>query len=135
MNRKIFLFLPLLLWAVTMVATPKQSLVPAMIVYSTDGNKQVVLLDATDVTDFIVMQAGQSLSVDISEDQISGVRSITFAMIEAEEVATAVESAAAPIVSGVEKVLRDGQVIFRLQMQNGAVLEYDMRGNIITKMQ
>ena len=132
MNRKIFLFLPLLLWAVTMVATPKQSLVPAMIVYSTDGNKQVVLLDATDVTDFIVMQAGQSLSVDISEDQISGVRSITFAMIEAEEVATAVESAAAPIVSGVEKVLRDGQVIFRLQMQNGAILEYDIRGNIIT---
>ena len=130
MNRKILFFLPLLLCAVTMMAGA--TIVPAMIVYGTDGNKQVVQLDATDVTDLVVLQSGQSLSVDVPESHVSGVRSITFAMIDAEEVATAVDSATDPIVRGVEKVLRDGQVILRLQMQNGAILEYDMRGNIIT---
>ena len=128
MSKK-FLFLPLLLWAVTVMA--EQSLVPAMIVYGTDGNKQVVQLDATDVTDIIVLQNGQSLSVDIPESQVSGVRSIIFAMVDASEITSAIESTEAPIVRGVEKVLRDGQVILRLQMQNGTILEYDIKGNQI----
>ena len=41
----------LLLCAVTMVAGV--TVVPAMIVYGTDGNKQVLQLDATDVTDLV----------------------------------------------------------------------------------
>lgn len=127
MKRKL-LFLPLLLCAVMVMA--EQPLVPAMIVHGTDGNKQVVRLDATDVTDIIVLQDGQSLSVDIPESQISGVRSISFAMVDASEI-TAVESAEVSLVRGVEKVLRDGQVILRLQMQNGTILEYDIKGNQI----
>ena len=134
MNKKHFLLL-LLLWAVTVVAETQTSAVPAMIVQSTDGDRQVLQLDATEVTDLVVLQIGQSLSVDIPESQINGVRSITFAMVDADKITTAIESAEAPLVRSVEKVLRDEQVILRLQMQNGAVLEYDIRGNIISKMQ
>ena len=127
MKTKLFFFLPLLLWAVTVMA--EQPLMPAMIAYGTDGSRQVVQLEATDITDIIVFQNGQSLSVDIPEAQISGVRSITFAMVAADEITTAIESAEAPLVRGVEKVLRNGQVILRLQMQNGTIMEYDIRGN------
>ena len=127
--RKI-LFLPLLLWAVTMMA--EQSLVPAMIVYGTDGNKQVVQLDATNVTDLVVLQAGKSLSVDIPESQISGVRSISFSMVKVDEIPTAMENTEYTIVRSVEKVVRDGQVIIRLQTQNGATIEYNIQGNQIT---
>ena len=129
-KQKILLFLPLLLWAVTVMA--EQSLVPAMIVYGTDGNKQVVQLDATNVTDLVVLQAGKSLSVDIPESKISGVRNIVFAMVAAEEIPTAVEDTENPIVRSVEKILRDGQVIIRLNTQNGAILEYNIQGNQIT---
>lgn len=128
MKPKFFSFLPLLLWVVMAEATP--SVVPAMIVHGTDGNKQVVQLDATDVTDLVILQTGQSLSVNIPEAQISGVQSIIFAMVAAAEI-TAIESTEAPIVRGVEKVLRGGQVILRLQMQNGTILEYDIQGNQI----
>ena len=127
MNKKL-LFLPLLLWVMTVMA--EQSLVPAMIVYGTDGNKQVVQLDATNVTDLVVLQSGKSLSVDIPESQISGVRSISFSMVKVDE--TAVENTENPIVRSVEKIVRDGQVIIRLQTQNGAILEYNIQGNQIT---
>ena len=127
MNKKL-LFLPLLLWVVTVLA--EQPKVPAMIVYGTDGNKQVVQLDATNVTDLVVLQSGKSLSVDIPESQISGVRSISFSMVKVDE--TAVENTENPIVRSVEKVVRDGQVIIRLQTQNGATIEYNIQGNQIT---
>ena len=132
MKTKLFSFLTLLLWAVMAMAEAKPSVVPAMIVHGTDGGKQVVRLESTDVTDLIVLKNGLSLSVVIPETQVSGVRSITFAMIDAEEVATAVNSDIDPIVRSVEKVLRDGQVILRLQMHNGSILEYNIHGNKIT---
>ena len=130
--KKKFLLLPLLVWAVTMMAEASRTSVPAMIVYSTDGSRQVVQLDDTDITDLIVLQNGQSLSVDISETQVNGIRSITFAMVTANEVATAMESIKEPIIQGIEKVVRNGQIILRLQMQKGAILEYDIKGNRIT---
>ena len=130
MKQKNLLFLPLLLWAVTVMA--EQSLVPAMIVYGTDGNKQVVQLDATNVTDLVLLQDGKSLSVDIPESKISGVRSISFSMVKEGEIPTAVEDTETLLVRSVEKVVRDGQVIIRLQTQNGAILEYNIQGNQIT---
>ena len=130
MKQKKVLFLPLLLWAVTVMA--EQSTVPAMIVYGTDGNKQLVQLDATNVTDFVVLQDGKSLSVDIPESQKSGIRSITFAMVASKEIPTAIEEVENPIVRSVEKVVRDGQVIIRLQTQSGTILEYNIQGNQIT---
>lgn len=122
----------LLLWTVMVMAEPEQSIVPAMIVYCTDGSRRVVALDDTDVTDLIVLQTGQSLSVDIPESQNSGVRSITFAMVAAEEIPTTIESIDNTIVRGVEKIVRDGQIFIRLQTQNGTILEYDIHGNQIT---
>jgi hypothetical protein len=127
---KKFLFLPLLLIAIAvMVSAETPSLVPAMIVYGTDGSRQVVELDATNVTDLIVLQHGQSLSVDIPEAHINGIRSIAFAMIEASKVPTDIERAEDTLVRSVEKLIRDGQVILRLHTQNGGVIEYDIRGN------
>lgn len=131
MNRKI-LFLPSLLLAVIAMAESKPSVVPAMIVHGVDGSRQVLQLDATDVSDLIVLQTGQSLSVNIPESQVSGVRSIIFAMVAADEIPTAIESTETPIVRSVEKVVREGKAIIRLQMQNGTILEYDIQGNQLT---
>ena len=128
MKKRKLLFLPLLLWAVTVMAEQSPSLVPAMIVYGTNGVKQVVQLDATDVTDLIVLQNGQSLKVDIPEAQVSSVRSITFAMVSSDET-NAIENSESPLVRSVEKIVRDGQVILRLLLPDGTTLEYDMRGN------
>ena len=132
MKTKLFSFLPLLLWAVMVMAEAKPSIVPAMIVHGTDGGRQVLQLDATEVTDLIVQQTGQSLSVDIPEYQVNGVRSIIFAMVAADEISSAIESTEAPLVRGVEKVARDGQVIIRMHMHNGTILDYDIQGNQIT---
>ena len=131
MNRKI-LFLPLVLLAVMVMAESKPSVVLAMIVHGVDGSRQVLQLDATDVSDLIVLQTGQSLSVNIPESQVSGVRSIIFAMVAADEIPNAIESTETPIVRSVEKVVREGKVIIRLHMQNGAILEYDIQGNQLT---
>ena len=131
MNRKI-LFLPLLLLAVIAMAESKPSVVPAMIVHGMDGSRQVLQLDATDVSDLIILQTGQSLSVNIPESHVSGVRSIIFAMIAADEIPTAIESTEPTIVRSVEKVVREGKVIIRLQMQNCAIHEYDIQGNQLT---
>ena len=129
MNPKL-LFLPLLLWTVTVMA--EQPMVPAMIVHGTDGSRQVLQLDATGVTDLVILQNGQSLSVDIPETQNSGVRSIIFAMVSPDEVIMAIENAENPIVRSLEKVIRDGQVIIRLQLHSSAILEYNIQGNQIT---
>ena len=76
---KKLLLLPLLLMAVVVMAEQSPSLVPAMIIYDTNGVKNVVQLDVTNLTDLIILQDSASLAVDIPESSISGVRSITFA--------------------------------------------------------
>ena len=129
MKKKRRLLLFSLLFVAVGMSAEVPSPVPAMIVHGTDGSRQVVGLDATDVTDLVVLQNGQSLSVDIPEAQISGIRSIAFAMVDAGEVPMDIEHAENSLVKGVEKVLRDGQVFIRLQMQSGTILEYDIRGN------
>ncbi len=131
-KRSIFILSLLLVAAGVMAQTP--SLVPAMIVHSTDGQKQVVGLNDTNVTDLVVLQSGNSLSVDIPEAQINGIRSIAFALVDASEVPMDVESTEDTLVRSVEKVLRDGQVFIRLQTEKGGIIEYDIRGNkVITK--
>ena len=122
------LIFSLLLFAAGMMAqTP--SLVPAMIVQGTNGSRQVMPLETTAVTDLVVLRNGQTLSVDISGTQISGIKSIAFAMVESSELSTDIGQAENTLVRSVEKIMRDGQVILRLHMQNGALVEYDMRGN------
>ena len=122
------LIFSLLLFAAGIMAqTP--SLVPAMIVHGTNGSRQVMPLETTAVTDLVVLRNGQTLSVDISGTQISGIKSIAFAMVESSELSTDIGQAENTLVRSVEKIMRDGQVILRLHMQNGALVEYDMRGN------
>jgi hypothetical protein len=106
------------------------SLVPAMIVQRTDGTRQVIRLEATDVTELMVMQTGGALTVDIPESHLRGVRSITFAMVDKADL-TAIENNQQSAIF-CQKVLRDGQVLIRLQMPDGTIIEYDMHGNIIT---
>lgn len=131
---KKLLLLPLLLMAVVVMAEQSPSLVPAMIIYDTNGVKNVVQLDVTNLTDLIILQDSASLAVDIPESSISGVRSITFAMVSIEEIQNGIESAESPIVRSVEKVLRDGQVFIRLLLHDGSTLEYDIRGNKIINL-
>ncbi len=131
-KKRRILFLSLLLCAAGMSAQASRSLVPAMIVHGTNGSKQVVQLDATDVTDLIVLQNGQSLSVDIPETQVNCIRSITLAMVDAGNVPTSVERAENALVRSVEKVVRGGQVFIWLLTENGAILEYNIQGNQIT---
>ena len=120
--------------AVVVMAEQSPSLVPAMIIYDTNGVKNVVQLDVTNLTDLIILQDSASLAVDIPESSISGVRSITFAMVTIEEIQNGIESAENPIVRSVEKVLRDGQVFIRLLLHDGSTLEYDIRGNKIINL-
>lgn len=124
--KRIF-FLPLLLLAV--MASAEQLMVPAMIVHGTNGVKQVVKLNDTNVTDLVVSQNGQSLSVDIPETQINGVRTLVFAVVAESDISSALENTENSLVKGVEKVLRDGQVFIHLLLPDGTILEYDMRGN------
>lgn len=126
-KRRILIFSLLLCAAGLMAETP--SLVPAMIVHGTNGSRQVMPLETTAVTDLVVLRNGQTLSVDISGTQISGIKSIAFAMVESSELSTDIGQAENTLVRSVEKIMRDGQVILRLHMQNGALVEYDMRGN------
>lgn len=126
-KRSTLIFSLLLFAAGLMAETP--SLVPAMIVHGTNGSRQVMPLETTAVTDLVVLRNGQTLSVDISGTQISGIKSIAFAMVESSEVPTDIGQAENTLVRSVEKIMRDGQVILRLHMQNGALVEYDMRGN------
>ena len=133
MTKKL-LSLLVLLWAAMTIAATQQSLVPAMIIYDTNGVKNVVQLEVTNLTDLIILQDSASLAVDIPESSISGVRSITFAMVPIEEIQNGIESAENPIVRSVEKVLRDGQVFIRLLLHDGSTLEYDIRGNKIINL-
>jgi len=124
MNKKL-LFLPLLLWAVMAMG---QSLVPAMIVHGTNGNRQVVPLEATNVTELVVLPSRQALTVDVPEATKSGIRSITFAMVDPDEL-QAIEQTEDTLVQRVEKVLRDGQIFIRLLLPDGTSIEYDIKGN------
>lgn len=132
-KRSTLIFSLLLFAAGLMAETP--SLVPAMIVHGTNGSRQVMPLETTAVTDLVVLRNGQTLSVDISGTQISGIKSIAFAMVESSEVPTDIGEAENTLVRSVEKIMRDGQVILRLHMQNGALVEYDMRGNKVINNQ
>lgn len=127
MKKRRIVLLSLLLMAVGMSA--EQSLVPAMIVQGTNGIRHVVPLDATDVTDLLVLQNGQSMQIDIPEAQVNGVRCITFAMVPTNQ--TAIETTETALIRNVEKVVRDGQVIIRLLFPNGTTMEYDIHGNQI----
>lgn len=102
-------------------------LVPAMVVQMTDGSKQVVQLDYTSVTDFSVLVSKGSLSVSMPEADVTGVRSITFAMVE-ESTTTALEEVSSLDKATTDKVLFNGKLFIRATMPDGKQVWYDVMG-------
>jgi hypothetical protein len=102
-------------------------LVPAMVVQMADGSKQVVQLDYTSVTEFSVLCSKGSLAVNVPESNLMGVRSITFAMVNPNEI-TALEEVQTLEQATSDKVLLNGKLFIRATMPDGKQVWYDIMG-------
>ena len=130
--KKLFLFL-LGLFLCSMSApllAQEAEFVPAMVVQMADGSKQVVELDYTSVTDFSVLVSKGTLAVSVPEADLTGLRSITFAMVNPNEI-TALEEVEVLEQSTSDKVLMNGRLYIRATMPNGKQVWYDVLGNIL----
>ena len=105
-------------------------LVTAMVVQVADGSKQVVQLDYTAVTDFSVSCSKGSLAVSVPEADVTGVRSVIFAMVKQEEV-TALEEVLSLDKATTNKVLFNGKLFIRTTMPDGKQVWYDVLGNLV----
>ena len=104
-------------------------LVPAMVVQMADGSKQVVQLDYTAVTDFSVLCSKGSLAVGVPEADLTGVRSITFAMVKEGDITTDLEEVSSLDNATTDKVLLNGRLYIRATMSDGTQVWYDVMGN------
>ena len=102
-------------------------LVPAMVVQMADGTKQVVQLDYTAVTDFSVLCSKGTLAVSVPEANVTGVRSIMFAMVNPNEI-TALEEGQTLEQATTDKVLLNGKLFIRVTMPDGKQVWYDVMG-------
>ena len=128
--KKLFLFL-LSLYLCSMsvpILAQDAELVPAMVVQMTDGSKQVIQLDYTQVTDFSVLCSKGSLAVSAPEADVMGVRSITFAMVEKDNTTTSLEEVSSLDKAMTDKVLFNGKLFIRATMPNGKQVWYDVMG-------
>ena len=103
-------------------------LVPAMVVQMADGGKQVVQLDYTSVTDFSILLSKGSLAIDVPEAKLTGVRSITFAMVKQDEITTLLEEVTSLDKAMTDKVLLNGRLYIRATMPDGKQVWYDVLG-------
>ena len=127
--KKLFLFL-LGLFLCSMSApllAQEAEFVPAMVVQMADGSKQVVELDYTSVTDFSVLVSKGTLAVSVPEADLTGVRSITFAMVKPSDV-TALEEVQTLEQATSDKVLLNGRLYIRATMPDGKQVWYDVMG-------
>ena len=104
--------------------------VPAMVVHMADGTEQVVQLDNTSVTDFSVLCSKGTLVVSAPKANITGVRSITFAMVKEGDL-TALEEVQTLKRNISEKVLFNGKLFIRATMPDGKQVWYDVFGNLL----
>lgn len=127
--KRVFLFiLSLYLCSVSMpILAQDAELVPAMVVQMADGGKQVVQLDYTSVTDFSVLVSKGSLAVSVLEADVTGVRSIMFAMVNPNEI-TALEEVQTLEQATTDKVLLNGRLYIRATMPDGKQVWYDVMG-------
>ena len=102
-------------------------LVPAMVVQMMDGTEQVVQLDYTAVTDFSVLCNKGSLAVSVPETEVTGVRSVTFAMVNPNEI-TALEEVQTLEQATTDKVLWNGKLFIRATMPDGKQVWHDVMG-------
>ena len=106
-------------------------LVPAMVVQMADGSKEVVQLDYTSVTDFSVLCSKGSLAVSVPEADVTGVRTITFAMVKQDEITNSLEEVTSLDKATTDKVLLNGRLYIRATMPDGKQVWYDVLGNIL----
>ena len=106
-------------------------LVPAMVVQMADGSKQMVQLDYTSVTDFSVLCSKGSLAVSVPEAEVTGVRSITFAMVKQEDITNSLEEVTSLDKATTDKVLLNGKLFIRTMMPDGKQVWYDVLGNLV----
>ena len=128
--KKLFLFLlSLYLCSVSVpILAQDAELVPAMVVQMADGSKQVVQLDYTSVTDFSVLCSKGSLAVSVPEADVTGVRSITFAMVKQDEITNSLEDVTSLDKATTDKVLLNGRLYIRATMPDGKQVWYDVMG-------
>ena len=131
--KKLFLFLlSLFLCSMSVpILAQDAELVPAMVMQMADGSKQVVQLDYTSVTDFSVLSSKGSLAVSVPEADVTGVRSITFAMVEEGDITTDLEEVSSLDKATTDTVLLNGRLYIRATMPNGKQVWYDVLGNLI----
>ena len=131
--KKLFLFLlSLFLCSVSVpILAHDAELVPAMVVQMADGSKQVVQLDYTSVTDFSVLCSKGSLAVSVPEADVTGVRSINFAMVKQDEITNSLEEVSSLENATTDKVLLNGKLFIRATMPDGKQVWYDVLGNIL----
>ena len=130
--KKLFLFLlSLYLCSVSVpILAQSSTLVPAMVVQMADGSEQVVELDYTSVTDFSVLSSKGNLAVSVPEADLTGVRSITFAMVEKDNT-TSIEEVSSLDSAMTDKVLFNGKLFIRATMPDGKQVWYDVLGNLV----
>ena len=133
--KKLFLFLlSLFLCSVGVpILAEDAELVHAMVVQMADGSKQVVQLDYTLVTDLSVLCSKGSLAVSVPEADVTGVRSITFAMVEEGDITTDLEEVSSLDKATTDKVLFNGKLFIRATMPDGKQVWYDVLGSLIDK--
>ena len=128
--KKLFLFLlSLYLCSVSVpILAQDAEFVPALVMQMADGSKQVVQLDYTSVTDFSVLCSKGSLAVGVPEAEVTGVRSITFAMVKQDETTTSLEEVSTLDNATTDKVLLNGHLYIRATMLDGKQVWYDVMG-------
>lgn len=133
--KKLFLFLlSLYLCSVSVpILAQDAELVPAMVMQMTDGSKQIVQLDYTSVTDFSVLCSKGCLAVSVPEAEVTGVRSITFAMVKQDEITNSLEEVPSLDKATTDKVLWNGNLFIRATMPDGKQVWYNVLGNLIDK--
>ena len=129
--KNLFLFLISLFFCSVPILAQDAELVPAMVVQMADGSEQVVELDYTAVTDFSVLCNKGSLAVSVPEADVTGVRSITFAMVKQDETTTSLEEVSSLDNATTDKVLWNGKLFIRATMPDGKQVWYDVLGNIL----
>ena len=128
--KKLILFLFALSLNFAYVLAQDAELVPAMVLQMANGSKQVVELDYTSVTDFSVLVSKGTLAVGVPEAEVTGVRSIRFAMINPNEI-TALEEVQTLEQATSDKFLMNGRLYIRTTMPDGKQVWYDVLGNLV----
>ena len=131
--KKLFLFLlSLFLCSMSVpILAQDAELVPAMVVQMADGSQQVVQLDYTSVTDFGVLCSKGALTVSVPEADVTGVRSINFAMVKQDEITNSLEEVPSLDNAMTDKVLWNGKLFIRTTMPDGKQVWYDVMGNLV----